>query len=375
MNKIQMVDLQRQYAAIKPQIDEAIQNVIDQTQFIKGPQVRAFEQHLKQYLEVNHCISCGNGTDALQIALMALQLPSHAEVILPAFTYIATIEVIALLGLTPILVDVNPDTYNIDVTQIETAITPNTKVILPVHLYGQGADMDAIVEIAKQHNLYIIEDNAQGLGGSVMIKGVEKKLGTIGHIGCTSFFPSKNLGCYGDGGALFTNDDALAARISMIANHGQSKKYYHEIVGCNSRLDSIQAAILNVKLPYLNQYNEARNKVAEYYNEALKNISQITLPTSVGFAQHVYHQYTIKLKDEATRNQLQSFLQSKEIPTMIYYPLPVHHQPVMQDLIDNKFVFPVAEKLSKVVLSLPIHTEMDEEQLNYICNNIKIFFE
>ncbi len=326
MKKIQMVDLQSQYQKIKSEVDTAILSVIEQANFINGPEVSDFRSDLEKYLNVSHVIPCANGTDALQIALMSLSLKPGDEVITPSFTYIATTEVIALLGLTPVFVDVLPDTFCIDPSKIEEAITPKTKVIVPVHLYGQCADMDAILEIANKYNLKVIEDTAQAIGADYTHKnGKTSKAGTIGDIGCTSFFPSKNLGCYGDGGAMYTNDVHLASSLKKIANHGQVIKYHHEVVGCNSRLDTIQAAILKIKLPFLDSYCAARQKVAAFYDEAFSEVEQITTPFKAFNTTHVYHQYTIKLLG-VDRKELIEYLNSHGIPSMIYYPLPAHKQ-------------------------------------------------
>lgn len=355
-----MVDLQGQYLRIKSEIDNAIQSVIDSTAFIQGKEVHEFASSLSVYLDGTHVIPCANGTDALQIAMMVLGLKPGDEVILPVHTYVATAEVIALLGLTPVFVDVYPDTFNIDVSQVESKITSKTKAIVPVHLYGQCADMDSLMSIAKKHNLKVIEDAAQSIGAKY--KG--KFSGTIGDIGTTSFFPSKNLGCFGDGGAILTRSGELAEQIRMIANHGQKKKYHHETVGVNSRLDTIQAAVLNVKLKYLPEYERRRNEAASYYD---KHLTDVVIPVRSKDSSHVFHQYTVKAEK---RDQLKDFLQSKGVPTMIYYPVPLHHQKAYR----QDKTFPVTEQLSKEVLSLPIHTEMTEEQLAYICSNVKAFY-
>jgi UDP-2-acetamido-2-deoxy-ribo-hexuluronate aminotransferase len=375
MKKIQMVDLQSQYQTIKEDVDAAILNVIENANFINGPEVSEFKTDLEKYLKVSHVVPCANGTDALQIALMALGLKPGDEVITPSFTYIATTEVIALLGLTPVFVDVNPDTFCIDPEKIEEAITEKTKVIVPVHLYGQCADMDFIMEIAKKHNLKVVEDTAQAIGADYFHRdGRVSKAGTIGDIGCTSFFPSKNLGCYGDGGAMYTNDAHLAASLKKIANHGQVIKYHHEVVGCNSRLDTIQAAILKVKLPYLDSYCKARQKVAQFYNQAFEGISQITPPFKAENTSHVYHQYTIKLSD-VNRSELINYLSSHGIPTMIYYPLPAHKQGMFKSFGKENQDLPVTNFLTDCVLSLPVHTEMEENQLEYITKHIIHFIK
>jgi dTDP-4-amino-4,6-dideoxygalactose transaminase len=374
MRKIQMVDLHRQYEKIKPSIDEAIQSVIDATQFIGGPQVSNFAKDLAAFQGVGEVIPCANGTDALQIALMALDLHPGDEVITPSFTYIATTEVIALLGLTPVFVEVNPQTFCIDATAIEAAITPRTKAIVPVHLYGQAADMNAIMEIAAKYQLFVVEDNAQAIGADYhLADGRKVKTGSIGHIGCTSFFPSKNLGCFGDGGALMTNDKTLAERIKMIANHGQKQKYIHETVGCNSRLDSIQAAILQVKLRHLDTYIDARRAVAEAYDAVFASIPGVRIPFRSADSRHVFHQYTLIL-ESADRNALQAHLAAADIPSMIYYPIPAHKQQMFATFNLQDLQLPQTEWLCNHVISLPIHTEMDDEQLEYIIDNVKKFF-
>ena len=373
MKKIQMVDLVSQYNNIKPAIDSAIQNVIENAQFINGPEVSSFKEELEKYLNVNHVIPCANGTDALQIALMALDLKPGDEVITPSFTYIATTEVMALLGLKPIFVDVDPNTFCIDANLIEAVITEKTKAIVPVHLYGQSASMNKIMEIASQYNLFVIEDNAQAIGCDYTLSnGKTVKTGTIGHIGCTSFFPSKNLGCFGDGGAIFTNDTELSVKIKMISNHGQSKQYYHDIVGCNSRLDNIQAAVLRIKLKELDKYNEARRNVASYYDSFFKQFPQITTPSRAENSTHVFHQYTLKLEG-INRSDLRSYLAENEIPAMIYYPIPAHKQKMFESFRSAETILPVTDWLTERVISLPIHTEMDEEQLNKICNTVAEF--
>ncbi len=370
MKNIQMVDLITQYEKIKPAIDEAILSVIQNAQFINGPEVQNFQKELEEYLEVKHVIPCANGTDALQIALMSLGLVPGDEVITPSFTYIATTEVIALLGLKPIFVDVDPATFCIDATKIEAAISNKTKAIVPVHLYGQAANMNAILAIAKKHNLAVVEDNAQALGSIYHLEnGKVEKTGTLGNIGCTSFFPSKNLGCYGDGGALYTNDDALAEKIRMIANHGQKVKYYHEVVGCNSRLDSIQAAVLRIKLRQLDNYIDSRRNVATYYDTVFGAIPGIKIPFRSEDSKHVFHQYTLQLEG-IDRDALSAHLASKEIPSMIYYPVPAHRQKMFSAFGSATTELPVTDYLTSCVLSLPIHTEMQEEQLAYITSTI-----
>lgn len=368
-----MVDLATQYQAIKSDIDSAIQEVLDSSVYIGGPVVQRFQKSLESYLNVKHVIPCANGTDALQIAMMALGLKPGDEVITPSFTYIATTEVIALLGLTPVFVDVDHQTFCIDPAKIEAAITPKTKAIVPVHLYGQACDMDAIMEIAQKHNLFVIEDNAQGIGSDYYSKnGQTRKLGTIGDIGCTSFFPSKNLGCYGDGGAMFTNNDELAEQLRMVANHGQKVKYQHDVVGCNSRLDAMQAAILNVKLSKLDEYIAARIKVADFYDRVLGASEKIETPYRDGKSKHVFHQYTVQLKG-VDRDGLQAYLASKEIPSMIYYPIPAHKQGMFKSFNLGNLDLPVTEELTKCVISFPIHTEMTEEQQLFICSEILHF--
>lgn len=370
MHPIQMVNLKQQYSKIKNDVDIAIHEVLNNANFINGKPVEVFAEKLAQYLNIKHVIPCANGTDALQIAMMALDLQPGDEVITPSFTYIATTEVIALLKLKPIFVEVDPQTFCIDPQAIQKAITPKTKAIVPVHLYGQAANMEEIMHIAQHHNLYVIEDNAQAIGCDYTSKNkTTKKAGTIGHIGCTSFFPSKNLGCYGDGGAIFTNDDTLATKLKMIANHGQSKKYYHDIVGCNSRLDTLQAAVLNIKLQQLDNYIKARQKAAEYYNKAFEPfVDKITTPYIAPYTTHVYHQYTIKLKN-IDRDKLHEYLATKNIPSMIYYPVPAHRQKMFTSYNIN-YPLPITDQLTTCVLSLPIHTELNEEQLQYITNHV-----
>lgn len=375
MRKISMVDLKAQYDKIKPEIDNAISEVINTTAFINGPAVKEFQVALEKYLGVNHVIPCANGTDALQISMMALGLKPGDEVIAPDFTFIATAEVIALLGLTPVLVDVDPETFNISPEAISKAITSRTKAIVPVHLFGQTADMDAIMKIAKQHNLFVIEDACQSIGSDYMnAEGEWKKSGTIGDVGCTSFFPSKNLGCYGDGGAIFTNDDALAAKLRSVVNHGMTVRYYHDDIGVNSRLDSIQAAILKVKLQYLDNYARARQQVAAAYDHAFKGRPELIVPAHFTRSTHVFHQYTLQVKG-VDRAKLQEFLASKDIPAMIYYPVPIHLQKAYLDPRYKPGDFPVTEQLSHTVMSLPMHTEMDPEQLNHITSSVLEFLD
>jgi UDP-2-acetamido-2-deoxy-ribo-hexuluronate aminotransferase len=370
MRPIQMVDLKQQYQHIKQEVDMAIQEVIDQAAFINGKAVQQFEASLAKYLGAKHVIPCANGTDALQIAMMALELQPGDEVITPSFTYIATTEVIALLKLKPVFVDVDPKTFCIDPAAIEKAITPRTKAIVPVHLYGQAADMEAIMAIANRHKLFVIEDNAQAIGSDFYFSnGTHQKTGTIGTIGCTSFFPSKNLGCYGDGGAICTNDDALAAALRKIANHGQSKRYYHDVVGCNSRLDGIQAAVLNVKLPLLDDYIDARRKAADFYDRAFAGNPKITVPFRAANNKHVFHQYTLQLEG-VDRDGLNSFLAENQVPSMIYYPVPAHRQQMFAAFGGADYELPVTDWLTERVISLPMHTELDQEQLAYITTKV-----
>lgn len=367
-----MVDLVGQYKRIKPEIDQAIQTVLDTGRFIGGPALDSFSASLASYLSVAHVVPCANGTDALQLAMMALNLKPGDEVITADFTYAATAEVIALLKLTPVLVEVNPDTFNIDPAAIETAITPNTKAIVPVHLFGQCADMDAIMGIAAKYNLYVIEDTAQAIGAEfTFADGTRKRAGTIGTVGTTSFFPSKNLGCYGDGGAMFTNDPVLAKRLKMIANHGQSVQYSFDEIGCNSRLDNLQAAILGVKLKYLDEYCKARQMVAEYYDEEFVNLQNATLPCRFSRSSHVFHQYTLKLAADLNRDQIRKELADRGVPSMIYYPKPMHVQKAYATSRYKDEDFPVSLALGKTVISLPIHTEMNSEQLSYIVKMVK----
>lgn len=370
MKKIQMVDLQSQYAKIKQDIDAGIQEVIDTAAFVKGKKVTEFQHHLEQYTGAKHVINVGNGTDALQIALMGLGLKPGDEVITPTFTFIATAEVVALLGLTPVVVDVNWDTMNMDIESVRRAITPRTKAIVPVHLFGQCADMEAIMELANKHHLYVVEDACQAIGAQyTFANGETKQAGTIGHIGCTSFFPSKNLGCYGDGGAIFTNDDELADRMTAIANHGCRVRYHHDEIGVNSRLDSIQAAILDAKLPHLDEYIAARQKAAAYYDKVFANCEQLLIPGRQPHSTHVFHQYTLRVVG-ADRDKLREGLAERGIPAMIYYPVPLHQQKAYLDPRYKDGDFPVAERLAACVLSLPMHTELDEEQLEYITSNV-----
>jgi UDP-2-acetamido-2-deoxy-ribo-hexuluronate aminotransferase len=378
MRPIQMVDLKQQYHKIKNEVDKAMLDVLESTLFIGGPQVNSFAKNLSQYLGVKHVIPCANGTDALQISMMALGLRPGDEVITPSFTYVATTEVIALLQLKPVFVEVDTKTFCVDAEAVRNAITPKTKAIVPVHLYGHSADMDAIMEIAREHNLYVIEDNAQAIGGDYHSKdGASKKTGTMGTIGCTSFFPSKNLGCYGDGGAIFTNDDMLAEKLKMIANHGQKAKYYHEIVGCNSRLDALQAAILNIKLPLLDGYIDERRKAADYYDNAFAGHDKITIPYRAGYCKHVFHQYTLILENidnpVSYREKLTNFLAENNIPSMLYYPVPAHRQKMFAAFGGSNWILEKTDWLTERVISLPIHTEMDEEQQHFITEKVLEF--
>jgi len=374
MKKIQMVDLKGQYESIKETVNASIQEVLDNTAYINGPQVQKFQKDLEQYLGAKHVIPCANGTDALQIAMMGLGLKPGDEVITADFTFAATVEVIALLQLTPVLVDVDADTFNISVEAIKNAITPKTKAIVPVHLFGQAANMEAIIALAKEHNLYVIEDNAQAIGADyTFADGSKKKAGVMGHVASTSFFPSKNLGCYGDGGAIFTNDDDLAHSLRGIVNHGMYVRYHHDVVGVNSRLDSIQAAVLNAKLPLLDGYNAARQEAANKYSTALANHKNIITPVIKGSQDsHVFHQYTLRIIN-ADRDALMQYLLDKGIPCAIYYPIPLHSQKAYADARYNEADFPVTNQLVKEVLSLPMHTELDDEQIRFITDSILEF--
>lgn len=370
MRPLQMVDTKTQYHKIKKEVDEAVIAVMESSQFIGGKVVNDFAENLAAYHGVKHVIPCANGTDALQIAMMALGLKAGDEVITPSFTYIATVEVAALLGVKPIFVEVDPKTFCIDPAAIEKAITPKTKAIVPVHLYGHGADMEAIMQIAKKHNLFVIEDNAQAIGNVyTFADGSQKKLGSIGDVGCTSFYPSKNLGAYGDGGAMMTNDDALAEKLRMIASHGQSVRYYHDVVGCNSRLDAMQAAILNIKLRYLDTYIEARRKAADFYDAAFAGHEKIKVPFRAANNNHVFHQYTLTLEG-VDRDGLHQHLAAEGVPSMIYYPVPAHRQKMFEAFGGSSFELPVTDWLTERVISLPIHTELDEEQQQFIVNKV-----
>ena len=375
MTPIQMVDLQRQYRKIKPEIDAAIQAVIDSAAFVKGAQVEQFARHLEAYTGAKHVIPVANGTEALQIALMALGLKPGDEVITPTFTFIATAEVVALLGLTPVVVDVDWGTMNMSVEAVRKAITKKTKAIVPVHLFGQCADIEPLLALAREHNLYVVEDSAQAIGARYTFSdGHTAQAGTMGNIGCTSFFPSKNLGCYGDGGAIFTNDDELAQKIRVIANHGMTIRYHHDLIGVNSRLDTIQAAILDTKLPHLDDYIAARQRAADYYDRAFAGCDKIIVPERSKNSTHVFHQYTLRIVG-ADRDALREALTQAGVPAMIYYPIPLHLQKAYQDPRYKQGDFPVAEKLASCVLSLPMHTELDDEQLAFITeqvlNNLK----
>jgi dTDP-4-amino-4,6-dideoxygalactose transaminase len=376
MRKIQMVDLQTQYQFIKPQVDAGMQDVLSSAQFINGPAVRNFQADLEEYLEVKHVIPCANGTDALQVAMMGLGLEPGDEVITADFTFAATVEVIALLGLTPVLVDVLPDTFNIDPDAVEKAITPNTKAIVPVHLFGQVADMDRIMNIAQKHDLFVIEDNAQGIGAThTNAAGNKVKTGGIGHVGSTSFFPSKNLGCYGDGGAIFTNDDDLAHTIRGVVNHGMYKRYHHDVVGVNSRLDSLQAVVLNEKLKLLDFYNERRKWAAIRYSQLLQDHPKIETPITSGDCDsHVYHQYTLKIGG-ADRDALVAHLQQHDIPCGVYYPIPLHLQKAYADMRYKEEDFAVTNQLINQVISMPMHSELDEDQIQFICKTILAFLD
>lgn len=371
MKKIQMVDLKGQYEAIKETVNNSIQEVLDTNTYINGPQVQQLQKSLETYLGVKHVIPCANGTDALQIAMMGLNLKPGDEVITADFTFAATVEVIALLQLTPVLVDVDLVNMNISIDAIKKAITPKTKAIVPVHLFGRAANMEAIMRIANEHNLYVIEDNAQAIGANCKFSdGTKRKVGTIGHVGSTSFFPSKNLGCYGDGGAIFTNDDDLAHQLRGIVNHGMYVRYHHDVVGVNSRLDSIQAAVLNAKLPLLDQYNAARQNAARKYSAAFEGHKNIVAPSICDICDcHVFHQYTLRIID-GDRDGLMQHLLDKGIPCAIYYPIPLHSQKAYLDARYKEEDFPVTNLLAKQVISLPMHTELDDEQIKFITDSV-----
>ncbi len=379
MRPIQMVDTRTQYRNIKEEVDQAVLSVMESSAFINGKPVQDFAANLSNYLGVKHTIPCANGTDALQIAMMALGLQPGDEVITPSFTYIATTEVIALLRLTPIFVEVDPKTFCIDPAELEKVITPKTKAIVPVHLYGQAAPMEEIMSIARKHGLFVIEDNAQAIGCDYEQGGIRQKTGSIGDIGATSFYPSKNLGAFGDGGAIFTNDDTLADKLKMIANHGQSRRYYHDLVGCNSRLDTMQAAILDIKLRHLDEYNAARRAAADFYDKAFAGHSSIKTPFRASYSKHVFHQYTLLIEDgnnsAAKRNGLNEFLATHKIPSMIYYPVPGHRQRMFEQFNVSSQQMPVTDWLTERVISLPIHTELDEEQLQFITSKVLEYFE
>jgi UDP-2-acetamido-2-deoxy-ribo-hexuluronate aminotransferase len=376
MKKIQMVDLVSQYEKIQGEVQSAVSDIMAKAQYINGPAVGSFQKNLENYLGANHVIPCANGTDALQIAMMALGLKPGDEVITPSYTYIATTEVIGLLRLTPVFVDCDPETFNVSPEAIRKAISPKTKAIVPVHLYGQSCNMDEIMQIAYEFDLFVVEDNAQAIGGDYTFKdGTTQKTGTIGHIGCTSFFPSKNLGCYGDGGALFTNDDELATKIRMIANHGQSKRYYHDVVGCNSRLDTIQAAILDIKLRQLDSYIDARRKAADYYDAAFSNVKAIKTPFRAPNATHVFHQYTLQLADGIDRDAMVEYLAQFDIPAMIYYPVPAHKQKMFDGLDSRCGDLTITDWLTTRVISLPMHTELEREQQDYIIEKVIEFIQ
>ncbi len=370
MRSLQMVDTKTQYFKIKTEVDAAVLSVMESTMFIGGKVVNDFAQNLAIYNGVKHVIPCANGTDALQIAMMAIGLQPGDEIITPSFTYIATVEAAALLHLSPVFVEVDKQTFCMDASAIEKAITPKTKAILPVHLYGHAAEMEKIMAIAKKHNLFVIEDNAQAIGCNYTFSdGTVKKTGSIGHIGTTSFYPSKNLGAFGDGGAIFTNDDALAEKLKMIAAHGQNRRYYHDVVGCNSRLDAMQAAILDIKLTHLDEYAAARIKAAEYYDKAFAGQQKITTPYRAPYSSHVFHQYTLILNN-VDRDGLGKYLSDNGVPSMIYYPLPCHRQKMFASFGGNQFNLPVTDWLTERVISIPIHSELDEEQQSFIVSNI-----
>jgi dTDP-4-amino-4,6-dideoxygalactose transaminase len=375
MREIQMVDLKAQYEKIGSEIDHAIKEVLLSTAFIKGPDVKLFEEELQEYMGVKHVVSCANGTDALYLAMMVLGLKPGDEVITTNFTFIATVEVVALLGLKPVIVDPEPGTFNLSAEAVRKAITPETKAIVPVHLFGQCAEMEGIMELAKKHDIFVIEDAAQATGADYLFKnGTTKKAGTIGHIGTTSFFPSKNLGCYGDGGALYTNDETLARKLRSIANHGMKVRYQYDNIGVNSRLDTIQAALLRVKLKHLSKFNKARIEVADFYDKAFARCRSISVPERASYSSHIFHQYTIKLENNK-RDELKKFLESKKIPSMVYYPAPLHVQKAYSYLGYNDNDFPVTTSLCKEVLSLPMHPDMEKDQLDYITTNVLEFFD
>ena len=370
-----MVDLRQQYSQLKTAMDQRILDCLASGAFIQGQEVKEFEASLSKYLDNVNVISCANGTDALQIALMALDLQQGDEVIVPSFTFVASVEVIALLGLKPIVVDIDERTFLMKIEDIEASLSPRTRAIIPVHLFGQCVNMKSLMSIADVRELYIIEDNAQSIGAKCLAPGnVQAWAGTIGHLGCTSFYPTKNLGCYGDGGAMFTRDEPMAQKMRMLANHGMQKRYYHDMIGVNSRLDSLQAAILNVKLPHLDAYNESRRKAADQYDERLKNIENIIIPTRVPWSEHVFHQYTIRVLN-GRRDELQNYLSAQKIPSMIYYPVPMHEQAAFSKVVRRRVSLANTEKVSKEVLSLPMHPDLSTEQISYICKKVASFFQ
>lgn len=374
MRKIEMVDLKRQYQNIKNEVDEAMQAVIDSTAFVKGGKVTDFQLHLERYLGVKHVIPVGNGTDALMLSLMALDLKPEDEVIVPSFTFISAAEVVSLLGLKLVLADVDENSFCLTEENIRRVLTDKTKVIIPVHLFGQNADMSAIMSLAKERGIYVVEDACQSIGSKCQMgDGSWRSSGTMGDLGCTSFFPSKNLGCYGDGGAVFTQSDALAEKVRSLANHGMTVRYHHDHIGVNSRLDSLQAAVLDVKLKYLDDYITARRTAADYYSAHLKDISSLMLPMVSSYTTHVWHQYTIRVTD-GRRDELQTFLKENGVPSMVYYPIPIHQQKAYHGSSVSQSAFPISERLSDEVLSLPMHTELDEEQLHHIVETIRKFF-
>ncbi|HZV67928.1 MAG TPA: DegT/DnrJ/EryC1/StrS family aminotransferase [Saprospiraceae bacterium] len=375
MKDIQMVDLQSQYSQLKSEIDSRILSTIESAAFIHGPEVKTFEAGLSKYLDDAHIIACANGTDALQIALMALELQAGDEVIVPSFTFVASVEVIALLGLKPIVVDVDDRTFLMKLENIVDSLSPRTRAIIPVHLFGQCVNMKALTALAKTRDLFIIEDNAQSIGARCLMDENDWRMsGTIGDIGCTSFYPSKNLGCYGDGGAMMTKDEPLAHKMKMVANHGMQKRYYHDIIGVNSRLDSLQAAVLNAKLPHLDEYNKLRRGVADQYDKILGPIGDIIIPQRVPWSEHVFHQYTIRVHRDV-RNELQAYLAEQKIPSMIYYPVPMHEQPAFNKIVRKRVPLHNTERISREVLSLPMHPDLTEEQIGFICDGIKAFFK
>jgi dTDP-4-amino-4,6-dideoxygalactose transaminase len=374
MQNIQMVDVQAQYRQLKAELDARVIACIESGAFIHGPEVKTFEAELSTYLEGAQVIACANGTDALQISLMALGLEPGDEVIVPSFTFVASVEVIALLGLKPIVVDVDPQTFLMKPEDIEASLSPRTKAIIPVHLFGQCADMKTIMTIASRRDLYVIEDNAQAIGARCTARdGSRQMSGTVGHIGCTSFYPSKNLGCYGDGGAMFSPDEQLANKLRMVANHGMQRRYYHDVIGVNSRLDSIQAAILNVKLPHLDQWNEKRRLVAHQYDQKLGGIEGLIIPSRVTWSEHVFHQYTVRVTN-GRRDELQQYLSENKIPSMIYYPVPMHEQEAFSKLVRRRVPLTNTDKISKEVLSLPMHPDLEDGQITYICEKVGAFF-